>query len=963
MATAAFSTSGSVRHLPIQADPSGYTITFGKHAGRRVVDLPTHYLEWLVKTFGSDPAKAAMMAAIRTVMTPGRVEALLRETAVLGGAGAVIKTTLGCVVPPRGNGRIWSLTAPDSREAELHARGWTKGWGRWTTGDDALAWREWQNADASARLTLDRMFGDMPDGQQTAFMTMMTRDGSTSPVLIGHSGADAPPGGIVIGRNAWSVPELSAAVGDHCRSRKVVVGKSVREFVEKTKFGTSTTMTCANGEFLLRLPATPSDRMRDFLERCGFVDRGGQERGERTWGAQSPIAAWRFWRMGDEGAQDVLEGLFGVAQRPRMSERGFEARAALLYDRQAGRFHVAPAAPWAGERGDTPDLDGCSEDLAQYGCTLTGPTAAKRLLKQARRKARCSASPLASIFVAATTEILMSGRGFFSVLTPQEVAVTFDAEEGDGEMDEAEEDFDAEDTVTTKRRTLIRYDVNRGFRLGRATLDFDRVLALRTLCDVEAEIEVERRLLDEHLPSLPLPANDDQPVQAIVVPCPAGQAYMPYQIDAIRFLASRRRAICADEMGVGKTITALGTVNFLRPRRTLIICPATVRPNWLREAQGWLVNMSVALAGDRDTGANVVICTFDGVRQWITEVDWDLMILDEAHLVKNSATKRWRVISALRFDRAILLSGTPIYNRPQDLWTLLHLVCQQAYPDKTLFARHFSVTKLEKALNDDNKRMSNLTLLAPLLRERLMIRRLKADVLADLPPKSRDIALIELPKAAMDALIDRERDVEARLIAVNDMHGNEKTQARALTLGMLARLRKDLGLAKVPHVVDRLLEVAETDDEPFVVFVHHKEVGQRIAETLDEAGIAVSFLSGDMTATARQAEVDRFQEGLLRVLVCTLSSCGVGLTMTRSNRVFMVELDWTPSVLHQGEDRCHRKGTVDAVSVWYFVVDKTLDGTMGAKVDLKGVVGATALGDMIGANDDDGEALTALDAA
>lgn len=957
MTTAAYVTSGSVRFQPPQADPSSYVISFGKHAGRRVVDLPTHYLEWLIKTFGADPAKAQMMAAIRTVMTPGRVETLLRETAVLGGTGAVIKTTLGCVVPPRGNGRIWTLTAPDSREAELHARGWTKGWGRWTTGDDALAWREWQNADASARLALDRLYGDMPSGHPAPYMTMMTSDGSALPVLIGLSGADAPPGGILKGSNAWSVPELSAAVGDHCRARKVVVGKSVREFVEKTKIATSTTMTYVNGDFLLSLPANPSDRMREFLERCGFVDRGGQ-----TWGAKSPIAAWRFWRMGDNGAQDVLEGLFGVAQRPRMSERGFEARAALLYDRQAGRFHVVPAVPWTGERGDTPDLDGCVEDLTGYGCTLTGPTVAKRLLKQVRRKAKHSTSPLGTIHVAATTEILLSGRGFFSVLTPQEVAVTFDAEEGDGNMEEVEEDFDNEDTATSKRRTLIRYDQARGFRLGRATLEFQRVLTLRSLCDVEAEIEVERRLLDEHLPTLLLPANDDLPDPEIVVPCPAGQAYMPYQIEAIRFLASRRRAICADEMGVGKTISALGTVNLLRPRRTLIVCPATVKPNWLREAQTWLVNMSVALAGDRDTGASVVICTFDGVRQWITEVEWDLMILDEAHLVKNSTTKRWRVISALHFDRAILLSGTPIYNRPQDLWTLLHLVCQQAYPDKTLFARHFSVTKLEKAVNGKGHRMENLSLLAPLLRERLMIRRLKADVMADLPPKTRDIALIELPKAAMDALIDRERDVEARLIAVNDLQGNEKTQARALTLGMLARLRRDLGLAKIPHVVDRLLEVAQTDDEPFVVFCHHKEVGQRIAEALDEAGIAVTFLSGDMTATARQAEVDRFQAGLLRVLVCTLSSCGVGLTMTRSSRVFMVELDWTPSVLHQGEDRCHRKGTRDAVSVWYFVVDGTLDGTMGAKVDLKGVVGATALGDMIGANDD-GEALAALDAA
>lgn len=427
----------------------------------------------------------------------------------------------------------------------------------------------------------------------------------------------------------------------------------------------------------------------------------------------------------------------------------------------------------------------------------------------------------------------------------------------------------------------------------------------------------------------------------IDAPSPPERAYLPYQRAAIAFGLARPNVLFADEMGLGKTIEALGVINTdPDARHVVIVCPASLKLNWARECERWLVDRGpVGIAGKTfPHEASVVIVNYDILGKWAKELsrDWDVLVADECHYVKNKDAKRAKALYALSARRKLFLTGTPILNRPVELWAIVSSLAPEEFDNFWAFAkRHCKPTK--NRFGWEFKGATNLDELHERLRSTIMVRRTKAAVLPDLPPKRRQV--IELGSDHVADLIA----VEATAWQKHQQHlnelralsrtGSEKNKIELKTLrqgvnaafGELAKLRQDTALAKVPLVVEHLKSVLD-DAKKIVVFAHHRSVIDALAEPFE--GDAVT-LKGDDAVASRQAAVDRFQDDpSCRLFIGSITAAGFGLTLTASAHVVFAELDWVPARLTQAEDRTHRIGQRDSVLVQHLVLQNSLDARM-----------------------------------
>lgn len=427
----------------------------------------------------------------------------------------------------------------------------------------------------------------------------------------------------------------------------------------------------------------------------------------------------------------------------------------------------------------------------------------------------------------------------------------------------------------------------------------------------------------------------------IDLPRPEGLNYLPYQRAGIAYAMKRQHTLIADEMGLGKTIQAIGIANADETmRRILIICPASLKLNWAREWRKWdIKHLSVGIVQGR-TGelptTDVLIVNYDIVEKraaQILAINFDLMIVDECHSLKNPKAKRTQyilgkkansrtktaAIQPLTARRRVFLTGTPIVNRPVELWPLV-----ESLDKNGLGANFFAYAKrycnaVQGRWGWDFTGSSNLSELQEKLRSTFMVRRLKSEVLKDLPAKRRQVIILE-PEGDrnLEALIAREK---AAYAAFDKM--GLKTDTVAFTEMSLAR--KAVAVAKVPFVIEHLTETLEEVDK-VVVMAHHHEVVDALAAHFGSAAVIVD---GRTAQEDRQVAVDRFQsDPTCRVFIGTIKAAGVGLTLTAASTVIFAELDWVPGNVTQAEDRCHRLGQTDAVLVQHLVLDESLDARM-----------------------------------
>lgn len=475
---------------------------------------------------------------------------------------------------------------------------------------------------------------------------------------------------------------------------------------------------------------------------------------------------------------------------------------------------------------------------------------------------------------------------------------------------------------------------------------------LDTIGDVPPEEEKKRRIA--------LSRATDTEYQP---PCPSGHSYLPYQRAGIEYAVEQPGTLIADPMGLGKTIQAIGVANATKARKILVIAPTSLCINWQKEMQEWLIDkyLSIAVVDSKGAflNANVVIMSYNRAGSYsdrIRQIDWDMLIVDECHYIKGNSQRAYFIVGGkvkgkihtpIQAKRKLMLTGTPILNKPSDIWNVAHYLAPEIFHDQYAFwQRYCGLTAgFGGSLKHDGA--TNLEELQELLRSTIMIRRDKSEVLKDLPPKTRQV--IEVKPTAdlarfvaneMAALTEAKAQTALLKSAVENAHlsGDMNAYKDAVTklkigvslhISEISRVRKETAIAKAPMMIDHVRDLLE-DVDKIVMFAHHKEVISMFMEAFRGKAVRVT---GSDNKDERNRSVERFQKDpKIKLFIGSITAAGVGLTLTASSTVVFAELDWVPANIMQCEDRCHRIGQKDNVLVQHFVVEGSLDANMARKL-------------------------------
>ena len=449
----------------------------------------------------------------------------------------------------------------------------------------------------------------------------------------------------------------------------------------------------------------------------------------------------------------------------------------------------------------------------------------------------------------------------------------------------------------------------------------------------------------------------------------------PYQMEGVNFIQSRKgRALLADEMGLGKTPQALAWLQLnLQARPAIIVVPASLKLNWEREAGAWMTKPNTQVLsgrpsheykGTKPLGGDIIIVNYDilsntvkkekdpktgkmksveipgtGWIDYLQKIKPKALIIDEAHAIKNSDALRTKAVLKLakEVDHMIALSGTPIVNRPSEFFNPLSAIAPQMFPSFWKFAHRYCGAH-HNGFGWDFTGASHTGELHQRLTSSIMLRRVKKDVLKELPEKTR--SLIPMP-------LNNEKEyrrAELNLIQwLKTEFGAEKAEKakKAEALTRIEALKQLAVKGKLESAIDWIKDFLE-NGERLVVFAVHKAVIDRLMEVFGAAAVKVD---GSTPTNARQAAVDAFQtDPKIRVFVGNIKAAGVGLTLTEASNTCFLELGWTPGDMDQAEDRVHRIGqTADSVTAWYLLAGGTIEEDIAALIDYKRNVLSQAL--------------------
>lgn len=454
------------------------------------------------------------------------------------------------------------------------------------------------------------------------------------------------------------------------------------------------------------------------------------------------------------------------------------------------------------------------------------------------------------------------------------------------------------------------------------------------------------------------------------VPANPNLQYRPFQKAGVGFVAKKKgRTLIADEMGLGKTIQALGYLN-LHPeyKRILVVCPSAIKPVWVRESKKWLVekaDVKVLRGRDNTKGdiisenptREIVIANYDILHFRLSELlrdDWDMIIIDECHKVKNEKAKRTQAFLRIAepCESVLALTGTPILNRPIELWNIINLIDPDTFSHQKKFKNRYCWDGATRTYNG----AQNLDELQEKLRESIMVRRFKSQVLTELPAKQYTVVEVEPSKKlkALDdelmACVDKGLLDELLNTEVLEEEGtNEEKSAsfnnifgEAVPFGKISKFRHEAALAKMSTAVKYVEDLLETEDK-VIVFAHHRKVQETLRKKFPNA----AYITGGMKESLRDLQEEKFQtDPTCRVFVGSIKAASEGITLTAAAQVVMVEMDWTPAAMQQAEDRAHRIGQEDMVNV-HLLVTGGIEGWIAQLVASKeevitGAVGSNA---------------------
>lgn len=445
----------------------------------------------------------------------------------------------------------------------------------------------------------------------------------------------------------------------------------------------------------------------------------------------------------------------------------------------------------------------------------------------------------------------------------------------------------------------------------------------------------------------------------------AARGLRPFQRAGVGYLAHVKQALLGDEMGLGKTVQALRTLEVLSAFPAVVVVPAVVKLNWQREVRKWLhPDLEVAVLSGRLKDpegmplptADILIINYDILTSWLPlllRLKPKAVIADESHYAKNSKSKRTKALLALGkvAEVKLALSGTMVLNRPIELVPQLTFLGKlEAFGGFRHFAQRYCAPRPGWGGGTDYSGASNTLELHEMLKATCYLRRVKSDVMAELPAKARTIVPMELAnrpryeetkrslrrwyeeriRANVDIMAEIAElgvDVDETVAAMAAAKGGSGAQAMV----QLEALKQVVAEEKLENVKSWINEFLEGTDKKLVVFANHREIVKALADHYGAPRI-----DGGIGMDKRQEYVDAFQEDpMVRLIICNIAAGGVGITLTAASDVAFVELPWRPADLDQAEDRCHRIGQEDSVTCWYLLAERTVEEDISAVLDAK----------------------------
>jgi SWI/SNF-related matrix-associated actin-dependent regulator 1 of chromatin subfamily A len=423
---------------------------------------------------------------------------------------------------------------------------------------------------------------------------------------------------------------------------------------------------------------------------------------------------------------------------------------------------------------------------------------------------------------------------------------------------------------------------------------------------------------------------------------------LSHQKEAIQKLVENKKFILADDMGLGKTTSTIIAAIEANSKKILIICPATLKINWKREIENYS-DKSVYIAEGKNfsSDADYVIINYDIIKNFhdpkkktdsqIINSNFDLVIVDEAHYIKNGSAQRTKLINDIvkSVERLWLLSGTPMTSRPMDYFNLLSLVDSPAAKNWMAYAiRYCSGYQF----NAGGRKIWNVTGSSNLeeLRDRTsgtILRRLKEDVL-DLPDKIITPVYLRL----------KSKNYEEVMGEYYDWYDKNPDDSKSLTVQFtkLTKIRQIIADEKISQTIELAENIIE-QGKKVIIFCNFTDSLNKICEHFGKSAVKVD---GSMSKPSRQHSVDEFQDNeKIKVFVGNIKAAGVGITLTAAEAVIMNDLSFVPSDHAQAEDRAYRYGQKNNVLVYYPIFENTIEAAIYDIINSKKQVIATVMGD------------------
>ncbi|KAF6242845.1 DNA helicase [Nitrosopumilus sp. b1] len=413
-----------------------------------------------------------------------------------------------------------------------------------------------------------------------------------------------------------------------------------------------------------------------------------------------------------------------------------------------------------------------------------------------------------------------------------------------------------------------------------------------------------------------------------------------FQKEGLDFLIkSSGNALLADEMGLGKTVQTLAYLaSETQAFPALIVAPLVTLNNWQREIGKFLKRKSRngRILDDQIPTSTIIR---KGKREELGEFDFYIInyelldkrfhdlaktkiksiVCDEVQNLRSKTTKKYSAVKKLAalptIQHRIGLSGTPIYNRGSEIWPIVDILRPGMLGSFKEFCGYFCfINEKGKAIVLENKRES----LRKELQKHVMLRRKKTDVLKELKDKVRYKEVID---ADTDYYFNELNKIWKKLEEEQKDASSEFDKSASYQRAIQSE-RQVAGAAKLPHVINFVKNIMEIE-ESVVVFCHHKAIHQLLHKSLGEFS-PVSVIGGQTDKT-RQEQIDLFQEGKSKLMIAGLRAGNVGINLTRARYVIFAELDWSPAIHRQAEDRLHRIGQKNTVFAYYLIGNGTLD--------------------------------------